>query len=273
MKQSQPPSRHVDLEPVPSAMPDVADAKGEPDSDDRLLQPADHVRDESDPASAPQSNPSGRRRWLVISGALVLVVGTIASWRWLQFQQTHPSTDNAQIKGHPSPIAPKISGRIQQVLVKDGDYVQAGQALVILEDQDLALKVQQAEASLAVANAQLQSATHTIPLTSETNQAQVQQSRANLAANLSAAGAAQATVAQMQATVKTNQAKVAQAQTEVNRTRVDWQRYETLYRQGAIAAQQRDTALAAYRSAVATLTAAQQTVAESQAAVSSAQAQ
>ncbi|MGB7415368.1 MAG: biotin/lipoyl-binding protein, partial [Thermosynechococcaceae cyanobacterium] len=83
------------------------------------------------------------RRWMFLGVAIAtLTVGSIFGWRWWQFQSTHISTDNAQIDGHLSPIAPKVQGTIQQVLVKEGDTVKAGQTLVVLDGKDLNLQVQ-----------------------------------------------------------------------------------------------------------------------------------
>ncbi|WP_016952950.1 HlyD family secretion protein [Anabaena sp. PCC 7108] len=213
------------------------------------------------------------RGLLLVIGVIALAVGANFGVRWWQFQNTHVSTENAQIKGHLSPLSAKIPATVQQILVKDGDYVKAGQSLLILEDQDLNLKVQQAEAAMAEAQAQLKEAKDTVSITSQTNPTQVQQAQSNLAAKASAVSAAQANINQALAKVETNQAGVTQAQTAVNRTQADFHRYEQLYREGAISAQQLDTARAAYENAQAELTAAKKTVTQSQAEVKNAQAQ
>ena len=101
----------------------------------------------------------------------------------------------------------------------------------------------------------------------------MQQAQANLAASESTVTAAKADVIQAQAVVDTDQAKVAQAQTDVTKTQADLRRYDSLYREGAIAAQQLDAARAAFNSAQANLTAAKQTVAQAQAQVNNTQAQ
>jgi HlyD family secretion protein len=53
-------------------------------------------------------------------------------------------------------ISPKISGRIAQVLVDQGDKVIKGQPLVLLEDDDLRQQVEMAKAELAVAHASVE---------------------------------------------------------------------------------------------------------------------
>lgn len=236
----------------------------------------DSVEDDDDQEDETEKSKIGRRKrrgLLIIIGAIALTVGSILGVRWWQFQSTHVSTDNAQIKGHLSPISAKVPATVQQVLVHDGDYVEAGQTLLILEDQDLNLKVQQAEANLAAAQAALRSARDTVTVTSQTNPTQVQQAQSSLASKIAAVSAAQANVNQALAKVDTDRAGVAQAQTAVNQAQTDLRRYQLLYNEGAIPSQQLDTARTAYENAQAELVAANKTVAQAQADVKNAQAQ
>lgn len=228
---------------------------------------------DEDDAERPQKGSKKRRGLFLVIGAIVLAVGSIFGLRWWQFQSTHVSTDNAQLKGHLSPISAKVPATVKQVLVNDGDYVKAGQTLVVLEDQDLNLKVQQAEANLAAAQAALRSARDTVSVTSQTNPTQVQQAQSNLAAKVAAVSAEQASVKQALAQVETDRAGVTQAQTTLNKAQADFRRYQLLYNEGAIPAQQLDTARAAYENAQAGLVAANKTVAQDQAEVKNAQAQ
>jgi RND family efflux transporter MFP subunit len=57
-----------------------------------------------------------------------------------------------------STLTPKVSSTVTRVLVRDGDIVKNGQALVVLDTQDFALRTQQAEAALQAAKVQLDSA-------------------------------------------------------------------------------------------------------------------
>ncbi len=57
-----------------------------------------------------------------------------------------------------STLTPKVSSIVTRVLVRDGDMVKNGQALVVLDTQDFALRTQQAEAALQAAKVQLDSA-------------------------------------------------------------------------------------------------------------------
>lgn len=55
-------------------------------------------------------------------------------------------------------ISPRISGRIAQVLVDQGDQVTRGQKLVLLDDEDLRQQVEMAKAELSVAQAGVEKA-------------------------------------------------------------------------------------------------------------------
>jgi membrane fusion protein (multidrug efflux system) len=214
-----------------------------------------------------------KRNLLLMAGAIAICIGAVGGWRWWQFEKTHISTENAQIQGHLSPISCKISATVQQVLVKDGDYVKAGQPLIILENQDLALNLQQAQAKLLEAKAQEQSAMDSIQLTSQTHTTQLQQSRSQLAVSQSSIRAAQANIHQAESAIAVNRAKVAQAQTEVTKTQADFQRYTSLYQGGAVSAQQTESVKAAYENALANLAATNRIVEQSEAERSNAQAQ
>ena len=165
-----------------------------------------------------EAKPSGKKRpWgLLLVGAIALITGAVFGSRWWQFQSTHATTDNAQIEGHISPIAPKIAATVQKVLIKNGDYVQAGQPLVILEDQDLLLKIKQEEANLNAAEAQLQTAKDNVSLTANTNISQVEQAQSNLKAQQAAVTAEQTNVQQAESEAIAVQALLQQAQLGVN---------------------------------------------------------
>jgi membrane fusion protein (multidrug efflux system) len=226
-----------------------------------------------DRVNHPKSRFLNKRNLLLVAGAIAISIGAVGGWRWWQFEQTHTSTENAQIQGHLSPISCKISATVQQVLVKEGDYVKAGQPLVILENQDLVLNLKQAQAKLLAAKAQVQSAEDTIQLTSQTHTTQLQQSRSQLNVSQSSILAAQANINQSESAIAVNQAKVAQSQTELTKTQADFQRYTSLYQNGAVSAQQAESAKAAYENAQANLSAASRVVEQSEAQRNNAQAQ
>jgi membrane fusion protein (multidrug efflux system) len=278
---TRPPSQSNTTEPDAIAIEGLTSLQESEHQEQPNAQPNGHspidvpmVDDGKDEAERPQRVRSKYRGGLLLLiGAIALVLGSVLGLRWWQFQSTHVSTDNAQIKGHLSPISAKVPATVKQVLVNNGDYVQAGQTLLVLEDQDLHLKVQQSEANLAAAQAGLKAARDTVNVTSRTNTTQVQQAQSNLAAKTAAVSAAQARVNQALAQVDTARASVTQSQTAVNKTQADFRRYQSLYNEGVIPAQQLEIARAAYADAQASLVAASKTVAQAQAGVANTQAQ
>ena len=73
------------------------------------------------------------------------------------------SADGVEVSGVVEPIervspGTKIMGRVERVMVREGDAVRAGQALARLESRDLAAAVEQAKAGVAMAEAQLTNA-------------------------------------------------------------------------------------------------------------------
>jgi membrane fusion protein (multidrug efflux system) len=91
------------------------------------------------------------------------------------------STDDAQIDGRLVNVAPKISGYLTEVLVRDNQAVKKGDVIARIESSDQKVKVLQAKAALEQALAQLRAAEVNIPLTQETTDSQIASAVANLA--------------------------------------------------------------------------------------------
>ncbi|HEX9394423.1 MAG TPA: HlyD family secretion protein [Gemmatimonadales bacterium] len=177
--------------------------------------------------------PGGRRRLvLMILGAvlLVLVAGGVRKYIW---SRSHVSTDNAQVDGHIVPILPKVGGFVLEVRVDENQDVKAGDALVILDDRDYRARLQQAEADLGVALANVSSPRR---------------------------------VGQADAAVR-------QAQANADKAHQDLERIRQLASQDIASKQQLDGAEAAVQSADAALAAAQAALVAADARVASARAQ
>jgi membrane fusion protein (multidrug efflux system) len=167
-----------------------------------------------------------RRLPLLILGVLVLVLGTWAVRRYL-YSRHHVSTDNAQVDGHITVIAPRISAFINRVLVDDNQHVKTGDTLVVLDDRDLRVKLEQAEAELRDAQATVGS------------RGRAGQAQAELQATRAQAASATATV--------------AGAESDYKKAAADLERYRGLAADKIVSAQQLDAAQAAYEAAAANL--------------------
>ncbi|AXY74620.1 HlyD family secretion protein [Paraflavitalea soli] len=136
----------------------------------------------------------------------------------------HEETDDAQIEANISPVIPRISGYVTEVRVKDNQLVKKGDTLLVLDDRDMKLKLEQAQAAFTTAQSNLDAV------------------RAN-------AGAAHANIATTQASVSTIDAQIETARVNVWRATEDFKRFENLIKDHSITQQQYEQALAAKQTA------------------------
>lgn len=149
------------------------------------------------------------------------------------------ATDDAFVDGHVSQVSPQVAGRVVALLVADNQLVAAGQEVLRLDPQPFAVKLDQARASYAQAEAQLA------------------QARATLAIRRTDLG-------QAQANQHVAEADLFQAQSDLTRYRAINPR--------AITKQQLDNATATQRSASARVEVARQAEAGMRAQIVAAQA-
>ncbi len=117
--------------------------------------------------TVPAAPAGGSRVRIVVLVVLfvLLVAGAIAVY--LHYQN-RVSSDDANVDGHITAIAPKISGNVVEVAVLDNQAVKAGQVLVRIDPRDYQARVDQAKAALLEAESKLRSARVTVPMVDET---------------------------------------------------------------------------------------------------------
>ncbi|MEQ9367552.1 MAG: ABC exporter membrane fusion protein [Coleofasciculus chthonoplastes F3-SA18-01] len=193
------------------------------------------------------------RRWLAFVGVAILgLAGT--GWGVWQFRSAQmreaqtevsvvPEIQTVTALGRLEPAGEMINltaststqqSRIEELLVEEGDRVQVGQIIAILDNRDrLQASLQKAEKQVDVAQAKL---------------AQVQ--AGVKVGELQAQGAE---IARLQAdrtgSLAAQQAAVARLEAEVQNARLEYERYESLYQQGAVSASQRDAKRLTYTTA------------------------
>ena len=200
---------------------------------------------EAAPASAPGRKRGGVRRIVILSVlAILILVGGVWGFQTVVFYKHHATTDDAQVDGNINPVLPRVSGYVQEVLVKDNQVVHPGDVLVRIDPADLQAKVDQEQAALLSAEA------------------------AVAVAEAAVAGA-RSTVVGSQAKVASNQADVTAARTRAEQTAADLARYKQLLSKEEISQQQYDAAKAAADSARAAAEAARATTESSRATVMS----
>src|SRR5262245_10038130 len=100
-----------------------------------------------------------RIRRLVLAGAAIAVLATSSwyGWDYWTVGRFLVSTDDAYVKADNTTIAPKVSGYLNQVLVRDNEHVTTGQVLARIDDRDFKVALDQARADVAAAKAAVES--------------------------------------------------------------------------------------------------------------------
>lgn len=103
---------------------------------------------ETTPEVHVQRSSKRKRNFIILILILVLAAAGCLAW-YLLYARYYESTDDAYVNGNQVTLTPQIAGTVTQVSVDEGDYVQKGQPLVLLDPSDTEIALQQAEANLA----------------------------------------------------------------------------------------------------------------------------
>ncbi|MFE0584435.1 HlyD family secretion protein [Pantoea vagans] len=130
---------------------------------DQHQQDADNATDKSRQSEENQDNdqqPERKRpgkKPLIILAVVVLVMLIVGFWFWFSTRNIE-TTDDAFTEGDAVTIAPKASGYVVKLLVKDNQRVKKGDLLVEIDPSDNRAQREQANAQLGLAVAQLHQA-------------------------------------------------------------------------------------------------------------------
>lgn len=191
------------------------------------------------------------RRLVPLGVAAVLLLGWLV---WRAWESHRPLTWAGTVETRDIAVGSRVGGRVQQVLVREGDRVKAGQPLVVLEPGDLPAQRLQAEGQLTQAQAALDKLVRGArPEEVEAAQASAEAARAAL--RKSRTGSRVEELQRARAQLAAAQASLDKAQRDAARTR-------TLFQQGVVTRSDMDAAEAAQRGALATRDAQQATLRE-----------
>jgi HlyD family secretion protein len=188
--------------------------------------------------------------------ALLVSLGIVA-WLRLQPAELPPgfATGNGRIEATEVSIATKSAGRVKEVLVHEGDFVEPGQVVAQMDTQALEAEYNQMRAKVR----QSQSASST----ADAITVQRLEARASAASQLAQRRQAKATAL----------AAVAQYESEVSFAQSELQRSEDLVAKGFITRQRLEADRTKLQAAQAGLEVARSRVAEAQAAIEASQSQ
>ncbi|NIY48322.1 efflux RND transporter periplasmic adaptor subunit [Cedecea colo] len=103
---------------------------------------------ETTSAEQVQRSSKRKRNFIILFIILVLAAAGFLAW-YLLYARYYETTDDAYVSGNQVTLTPQIGGTVTQVTVDEGDFVQKGQPLVLLDPSDTEIALQQAEANLA----------------------------------------------------------------------------------------------------------------------------
>lgn len=103
---------------------------------------------ETNPEVHVKRSSKRKRNFIIFILILVLAAAGCLAW-YLLYARYYESTDDAYVNGNQVMLTPQINGTVTQVTADEGDYVEKGQPLVLLDPSDTKIALQQAEASLA----------------------------------------------------------------------------------------------------------------------------
>ena len=168
----------------------------------------------------------------IILAALVIFGGWFGISKYVHGLH-HEETDDAQVEANISPVIPRVSGFVTKVLVTDNQRVKKGDTILVLDDRDLRIKVEQAEAALATA-------------------------KSNLGVARATSSAANVNIATSQAGITTVDAQIDAAKINLWKANQDYTRYANLIKDHSITQQQYEQALVAKQTAESQLVVLQQ---------------
>jgi membrane fusion protein YbhG len=195
------------------------------------------------------------RSMVILIILVALAGGAILVWRAFFANRTPENilTLSGRIEGDDSAIAPKVSGKILEVRFREGDSVEAGETIAILDDAQVRAREEQARAGVATAEASTKAAREQIAVLE-------QQIRQNQLETEQATVDAEGRVHQAEANVAAAEADLAQQEAAYQIAEFDRQAYERLAQTGAVSERQGKQAASTARQQGAAVAAAKRRV-------------
>ena len=198
-----------------------------------------------------------KRKWVIIPVLLVLA-GGIALYVFFQDRQNGETTISVSgnIEATTVDVSFKIPGKIDKILVEEGDLLKEGQLIATLEYKDLLAQKARAEATLESTQSRIPALQKNIEFQDQASQQEISQAQA-------AMDAARSRLDQLLAgsrpqEIQGAKASVDQAQADMDKRKADMDRAKKLYQDRYISAQDWDAARTAYDMALASYQKAQE---------------
>ena len=223
--------------------------------------------------ATPAIRAPGARRWRLWLPLIVLGIGVGGYFggQWWLYSLHHVSTDDARVKGTLITVSSQVPGRLVTVAVAEGQRLHKGEVMAQLQQDDYQAQVALREAALEAAQSQLANAETDLELARTLTEGHIERSEAVLGASRSQLSEAEkaasledkrvrASLLEKDAVVEEAKAQLAGAKATLDKAAADLERSKQLFRDGIVAAEQRDQATAIHDQAIARYHAAQETL-------------
>jgi membrane fusion protein (multidrug efflux system) len=219
---------------------------------------------DTDPRERLARFATSRARYIIPLVLIALVIGGLLWWHF----SGRESTDDAQVDGHITQMAPKVGGTVLRVAVTDNQAVSVGTVLVEIDPRDYQVAFNRAQAELASAQAAAEAAQVSVPIAHTEKSSGVTSAQGGVVQAEAGVVAAQREIESARARLAAAQAFARQRQAEADRAAKDAERLKTLVAKEEISQQQYDAAATAAEAAHAALESAKAGVTEAQTGVS-----
>ena len=182
----------------------------------------DSTADSPSSANATPPRATGRGKWVALIAVVVAIACAAAALAYFWLTRNQVTTDNAFIQSDIVQVAPRVTGTVARVFVRDNQRVDKGAPLFDLDPADYQAALAKAEANLVAARASHVASQRSLNVTQKTSAADIERA----------------------------QAALATARAEARRAGADARRYRALHDKQEVSQQQLDqantTATAAY---------------------------
>src|SRR5579862_9762285 len=177
----------------------------------------------------------GKRVVIIVVVVAAIIAGIAYSAGW--FSRDSSLQGSGTVEARDIRVGSKVGGRIDKVLVREGDSVKAGQVLITFDDKELAAALDQSKAAAekAARGYRPEEIAEAKAALEEAKAEYEQRKNGYRSEDISAA-----------------QADLDRAKADAARAKLDYDRYEALSQKDLVSKQQRDSAEAAWRMADAT---------------------
>jgi multidrug resistance efflux pump len=177
-----------------------------------------------------------RKQLVILIVLIALVAGAVLTLRWFERRDSATLQGSGTVEARYIRVGSKVGGRIDKVLVREGDTIRPGQVLITFDDRELQAALGQSRAAWEKAHtgSRPEDITQARAATAEAKAEFEQRKNGYRNEDISAA-----------------QSDLDRATAEEVRTHNDFDRYEALSKKDLISRQQRDAAEASWKMAAA----------------------